>query len=119
MNYNFLVSSYFKKEAKKLAKKYHSFAQDLMLLKESLQDNPLQGVELYPGIRKIRMSIKSKGKGKSGSARVITYNVLVSEQEGIVVLLLLYDKSESSTVKLDVVKEIINDEFDDILNSIK
>ena len=32
----------------------------------SLQSNPLQGVDLGKGLRKIRMSIASKGKGKSG-----------------------------------------------------
>ena len=72
--------------------------------------NPLQGAELSPGIRKIRMAIKSKGKGKSGGARIITYNFLVSEMDGKIVLLLIYDKDDASTAKVNVLKEIIKEE---------
>ncbi len=55
------------------------------------------------------MAIESKGKGLSDGARIITYNILTKEQDGEIVLLLLYDKSDASTVKLSVVKEIIRD----------
>ena len=109
MSYRFSVSSYFAKEAKRLSKKYPSFKSDLEKLKNSLQDNPLQGTELTPGVRKIRMAIESKGKGSSGGARVITFNILTKEQDGEIVLLLLYDKSDASTVKLSVVKDIVRD----------
>lgn len=109
MSYNLHVSSYFAKEAKRLSKKYPSFKHDLDKFKKSLQENPLQGTELSPGIRKIRMAIESKHKGLSGGARVITYNVLAQEQNGEIELLLLYDKSDAETVKLSVVKEIIRD----------
>lgn len=77
--------------------------------RKSLEENPLQGTELIPGVRKIRMAIKSKSGGKSGGARVITYNVLATEQDGIVYLLEVYDKSEYSTVKENVLKDIIKD----------
>lgn len=75
--------------------------------RKSLEENPLQGTELIPGVRKIRMGIKSKSGGKSGGARVITYNVLATEQDGVVYLLEVYDKSEYSTVKENVLKDII------------
>lgn len=55
------------------------------------------------------MSIKSKGKGKSGGARVITYNILTDIENGHVVLLLIYDKEEASTVKTNVVKQLVQD----------
>lgn len=109
MSYNLHVSSYFAKEAKRLSKKYPSFKHDLDKFKKSLQENPLQGTELSPGIRKIRMAIESKHKGLSGGARVIAYNVLAQEQNGEIELLLLYDKGDAETVKLSVVKEIIRD----------
>ena len=109
MSYNLHVSSYFAKEAKRLSKKYPSFKHDLDKFKKSLQENPLQGTELSPGIRKIRMAIESKHKGLSGEARVITYNVLAQEQNGEIELLLLYDKGDTETVKLSVVKEIIRE----------
>ena len=75
--------------------------------RKSLEENPLQGTELIPGVRKIRMAIKSKSGGKSGGARVITYNVFATEQDGVVYLLEVYDKSEYSTVKENVLKDII------------
>ena len=53
------------------------------------------------------MAIKSKGAGKSGGARVITYNVLVTEEEGEVYLLEIYDKSEYTSVHEEVLKQIV------------
>lgn len=88
------ISDDFAKEAKRLAKN---------------KENPLQGDEITKNIRKIRMAIKSKGKGKSGGARVITFNVLTNVENGQVVFLLLYDKEEASTVKTDVVKQMVRD----------
>ena len=52
----------------------------------------MQGDEITKDIRKIRMAIKSKGKGKSGGARVITFNILTDVKNGQVVFLLIYDK---------------------------
>lgn len=110
MSYSIKVTSNFAKEAKRLAKKYPSFKKDYKDFKDSLKENPLQGDELTPGIRKIRMAIKSKGKGKSGGARVITFNVLTEQQNGMVVLMLIYDKSVFSTVDVNVVKQLVRDE---------
>lgn len=73
----------------------------------SLKTNPMQGVELAPGIRKIRLSITSKGKGKSGGARVITYTVIASEENGSVYLLEIYDKTDYSSVDIQVIKSVI------------
>ena len=39
------------------------------------------GIDLGNNIRKIRIAIKSKNKGKSGGARVITYNLIASIQD--------------------------------------
>ena len=44
---------------------------------------------------KVRLPIASKGKGKSGRARVITYVKLTDE---LIVLLSIYDKSEEDTI---------------------
>ena len=110
MNYSIITSSYFDVAAKKLAKKYPSFKEDLVNFGKSLLENPKQGAELAPGIRKIRMAIKAKGKGKSGGARVITYNFITQEMDGKIVLLLIYDKEDASTAKVNVLKEIIKEE---------
>ena len=67
----------FRKQAKRLAKKYRSLADDLQAFVDELFQNPNMGKDLGSGVRKIRMAVKSKGKGKSGGMRVITFNVIV------------------------------------------
>lgn len=101
------VTEDFAKEAKRLSKKYPSFKQDYKDFLESIKENPLQGDEITKDIRKIRMAIKSKGK--SGGARVITFNILTDVKNGQVVFLLIYDKEDASTVKVEVVKQIVRD----------
>ena len=106
-NITISVSDDFAKEAKRLAKKYPSFKQDYKDFLVSIMNNPLQGDEITKNIRKIRMAIKAKGK--SGGARVITFNILTDIENGHVVFLLLYDKKDASTVKVNVVKQLVRD----------
>ena len=87
----------FKRELKRLSKRYRSLESDLEQFIKSLIENPTQGVDLGSGLRKVRLAISSKNKGKSGGARVITYTLLL-EQEGKLVLLTIYDKSERETI---------------------
>ena len=108
-NITISVSDDFAKEAKRLAKKYPSFKQDYKDFLVSIKNNPLQGDEITKNIRKIRMAIKAKGKGKSGGARVITFNVLTDVENGHVIFLLLYDKEDASTVKVNVVKQLVRE----------
>ncbi len=68
MNYDFRPSPDFVKGVKALAKRYPSLKSDLLQLRQSLEHNPEQGVDLGGGFRKIRMNIKSKGRGKAGGA---------------------------------------------------
>ena len=69
----------FDRRARRLAKKYKSLKDDLRSFQQEMMENPLMGTDLGRGVRKIRMAIGSKGKGKSGGARVLTLTVLVSE----------------------------------------
>ena len=109
MSFEIQTTSYFDNEAKRLAKRHRSFIDDLQDFQEELLKNPYQGTELSPGIRKIRLTINSKDRGKSGGARVITFTYLVDEKDGVVILLLLYDKADASSIKMNVVREIIKD----------
>ena len=108
-NITISVSDDFAKEAKRLAKKYPSFKQDYKDFLVSIKNNPLQGDEITKNIRKIRMAIKAKGKGKSGGARVITFNILTDIENGHEVFLLLYDNEDASTVNVNVVKQLVRD----------
>lgn len=66
MNYNIETSESFDKQAKRLQKHYASFVEDYNVLLQELKQNPQAGTDLGGGLRKIRMKINSKGKGKSG-----------------------------------------------------
>jgi mRNA-degrading endonuclease RelE of RelBE toxin-antitoxin system len=95
MNYSVLTIAPFDKDVKRLAKKYPSLKDDLALLIKSLKTQPDQGTPLGKSCFKIRLSISSKGKGKSGGARVITC-VLIDETD--VYLLSIYDKADQSDI---------------------
>src|ERR1043165_805689 len=99
-----IVETSFRRPAKNLAKRYPSFPQDLLQLIVELESNALLGVSLGGHLRKIRMSIKSKGKGKSGGARVIAYALVAM---GRVHLLTVYDKSDKDTVSDAELKSLI------------
>ena len=77
----------FDRRARRLAKKYKSLKDDLRTFQQEIMQNPLMGIDLGRGVRKIRMAITSKGKGKSGGARVLTLTVLVSEDADVTCLL--------------------------------
>lgn len=100
----FLFTSEFKTAYKHLKKKYASFESDFRSLMHSLPDNPDQGVELFDGMLKIRLNIKSKKKGKSGGARVI---VKVQRIDDAFVFLFVYDKSEIANVRDEFLRDIL------------
>lgn len=87
-------SPIFIKKAKQLKKKHISLINDLSQLEFILIENPKTGVDLGNGIFKIRLAIRSKGKGKSGGYRVITY--LQTENE--ITMIYIYDKSEETSI---------------------
>ena len=97
----------FLKQLKHLAKKYKSIADDLEVLRDELKQNPYSGADLGSGARKVRLSIKSKGKGKSGGARVITYLVSIIEEDVEISLLTIYDKSERENISDKEIKALI------------
>ena len=95
MNYNIEITSSFKKQAKKLIKKFPSLKEELNLLVDILTNNPEQGTPIANHCFKIRLAISSKGKGKSGGARVITHIQVINKK---VFLLSIYDKSEQANI---------------------
>jgi mRNA-degrading endonuclease RelE of RelBE toxin-antitoxin system len=108
------VTKSFKKAVKPLLKKYHSLLNDLEKLEKELIKNPWLGVPIGHGGYKIRLKITSKGKGKSGGARVISLLEItllevsekISEQETVVNLITIYDKSEVDSISDGELKEL-------------
>lgn len=71
--------------------------------------NPYQGADLGHGLRKVRMAISAKGKGKSGGARVITLILAYSEEESEMGLLYIYDKSEQENLTDKELSDILRE----------
>lgn len=109
MSFEIIPTPDFARSLKVLAKRHRSLKQDMTVFVLSLKENPLQGKEIAPNIRKVRLTITSKGKGKSGGARIITYIMSVSEDAGSVYLIDIYDKSDYDTVDVSVLKKMIAD----------
>lgn len=108
MKVSFHITPEFERMAKPLAKKYKSFERDYDTFLNELSDNPLQGTSLGSGIYKVRMAIASKGKGKSGGARVLTYHVSkITDEIFDITLLSIYDKGEISNVSNSYIKQLL------------
>lgn len=108
------ITKSFKKAVKPLIKKYPSVIKDLEHLQAELIKNPKSGTSLGSNAYKIRLKITSKGKGKSGGARVISYlekeiiGVLeIKEAQTVVNLITIYDKAEKETITDSELRELI------------
>lgn len=97
----------FDKRIKRLAKKYKSIKSDFIGFLEELRENPFIGADLGNGVRKVRMAISDKGKGKSGGARIITYVLKTDESSGQVTLLTIYDKNEQESISAREISELL------------
>jgi mRNA-degrading endonuclease RelE of RelBE toxin-antitoxin system len=104
MSYKVKTTPKFEKELKRLAKKFISLKTEYPELVKSLKENPEQGTALGNHCYKIRISIASKGKGKSGGARAITYLQIF---ETTVYLLTIFDKSEKENIPDKYLDELL------------
>jgi mRNA-degrading endonuclease RelE of RelBE toxin-antitoxin system len=105
MNYNVIPIAKFKKEAKRLIKKYPSLKNELQIINEVLQTNPTIGTPLGNDAYKVRIAIKSKAIGKSGEARIITYHISKNKE---IYLLTIYDKAEFESIDDKTLKKFID-----------
>lgn len=80
---------------------------DFSRLLDQLRLNPVMGIDLGRGLRKIRMTITSKGKGKSSGARVITLVTIHEANSTEVMLLAIYDKSERDNITDKELSELL------------
>lgn len=104
MSFKVLATSDFKRDSKKLLKKYKSLKNEILNLITVLEKDPIQGTSLGDGCYKIRLAVKSKGKGKSGGARIIT---CVKVMDGFVYLLTIYSKSEKDNISDQELQQLI------------
>lgn len=91
-----------------MRKRYASFEDDFLEFLDDLEANPFMGTPLGNGVRKVGMPIRSKGKGKSGGARVLTFTVDTSDDGNVFVTLLsIYDKSKISNVSDEYIQSLV------------
>lgn len=117
MNVKIHATVNFRKEAKPLLKKYASLKQELAQLADLLEKTPKTGTFLGNDNYKIRLAVKSKGKGKSGGLRVVTHIEIevdvsfeqVSQELTHVFLLSIYDKSEYDTISQERLEMLIDE----------
>ena len=104
MSYKVDTTPPFRREAKKLIKKYPSLKNELAKLGNQLSNDPTTGTALGNQCYKIRLAIRSKGKGKSGGARVITHLHVAGDT---VFLLSIYDKADQENISDAELKKLL------------
>lgn len=117
MRFRVILIDNFKREARRLLKKYPSLKNELVVLQQQLLENPRMGIQIAENVYKIRLSVKSKGRGKSGGMRVITFVwEVVAEQEEddttldtTIFLASIYDKSEEENISDKDLQRLIDE----------
>jgi mRNA-degrading endonuclease RelE of RelBE toxin-antitoxin system len=104
MIYTIKTTPDFEREARRLKRKYRSLRDELSAFISELEEKPDIGIPIGHSCYKVRLAIKSKGRGKSTGARVITY---VYVERAIVYLLSIYDKSEKSSISDAELRELL------------
>jgi hypothetical protein len=104
MSFNVYPTPDFKKHFKKLYKKHNSLKEDLNELLLILKNKPDFGIHLGHNIFKIRLAISSKGKGKSGGARIITY---LDNDAKALYLVYIYDKNQLENITKEKILELL------------
>lgn len=99
-------SDEFNRAFKRLKKRYRSLPDDVKRLLVSLVEDPEQGVELYNGMRKVRINFASKGKGKRGGGRVI---IRLAISKTSLTFVYIYDKSDMVDVSDEFLDQVIID----------
>lgn len=104
MNFSVKTISVFERQAKRLMKKFPSLKKEIKTLISELKKEPTKGTSVGHDCHKIRLAIASKGKGKSGGARVITHLVY---KKDTVYLLSIFDKSDMENLTEKEILELL------------
>ena len=108
-------SEEFDRAFKRLKKRYRSLPEDVKKLLASLIENPKQGAELYNGMRKVRLSFASKGRGKRGGGLVITQFAITEDS---LTFIYIYDKADMQSVSDEFLDQVVKDVGEGRFNSL-
>ncbi len=107
MSYKIYALNQFKKDVKRLQKRYKNIKSDLKDLNIFLQNNPKDAINLFDNVYKIRVQNSSINKGKSAGFRVIYYYV---DNRNNIYLLTIYSKSDISNISDKKILQILKNE---------
>ena len=111
MSFEIYISNSFRKQARRLIRKYPSLKSELHDLEGLLSKKHDYGTPLGKGCFKIRLGVRSKGRGKSGGVRVITWLLIridkLSNKSTLINLISIFDKSEFETISDKDLGELI------------
>jgi hypothetical protein len=97
----------FERNFKRLSKKFKSLISEFESLSKQISENPSLGIAMGGGLFKIRLASQSKGKGKSGGFRVVTYYIDETKEVQTVYLVSIYDKSEEENISKAILEELV------------
>jgi hypothetical protein len=103
MSYEILTVEEFRRDVKKLHKKYRSIKKDILNLIQRLEEDASIGIDLGSNLYKIRVRNSDIG-GKSGGYRVIYY---VRLSHNRIYLLVMYAKSQKETINTRQLEPIL------------
>jgi len=97
----------FKRQVKRLAKRYRSIQADLQPIFKRLSNgesfgDQISGIDFF--VVKVRVKNSDNRKGKSGGYRMIYWRL----SDALVVLIDIYSKSDRSDVDVTEIRQIIN-----------
>ena len=98
----------FNRKFNRFKKKFKSLEIDIKVFIEKLPC--LNASDLGGGVYKYRLSVQSKNKGKSGGFRIITFEILIAEDQKNITLLTLYDKSDQSSISKKEITLILKEQ---------
>ncbi len=104
-----LTTARFDWKYKRFSRKYKELDHDFEKLLNQPEDQPESGESLGANLFKVRMASASKGQGKSGGFRVITFLRRPDKNGSEIILLTIYGKSEESTIKKDILLEWVKE----------
>ncbi len=105
------ITSFFEIRYKRFIKKFSTLEAEIDELTEQLLENPSIGISLGAGLYKIRLASKSKGGGKSGGFRVITYLITQNQKDTDIHLITMFDKSEEDNINKRALLKIVKQLF--------
>lgn len=104
MSFEIFYTSRFQKELKAIVKRHPDFKDTFADFLSNLQNQPHQGISLGKGCYKIRLAVKSKGKGKLGGMRLITF--IVTKRQ-LIFLVSIYDKADKDGLSDKEIQSLI------------